>query len=54
MLALTRGKEAALKELDARISTNPAISSGLASERYFYQNFKKQSYIYNLSETVTK
>lgn len=52
ILALTKGGKAAINELDARVLLNPKISSELASERYIYQNFDKQQYIYDLTETV--
>jgi tetratricopeptide (TPR) repeat protein len=50
VIALTEGKEAALKELDRRITLNPELKSKMNTDYYFYQNFDKRAYLYQLAQ----
>ena len=52
VIALTEGKESALKELDRRIALNPELKSKMISDYYFYQYFDKRAYLYHLSQNV--
>jgi tetratricopeptide (TPR) repeat protein len=50
LIALTEGKEAALKELDRQTSLHPELKPKMASEYFFYQNFDKKAFIYHLTQ----
>ena len=50
VLALTDGQDAALKELNRRITICPELKPKLISEYYFYQNFDKRAYLYDLMQ----
>jgi tetratricopeptide (TPR) repeat protein len=50
VIALTEGKEAALKELDKRISLNPELKLKMNTDYYFYQHFDKRAYLYHLTQ----
>jgi tetratricopeptide (TPR) repeat protein len=53
LLALTEGKESALKELDKQVSANPELASKMASDYFFYQNFNKNAFMYHLNKDAT-
>lgn len=50
VIALTEGKESALKELNRRNMLNPELKSKMFSDYYFYQYFDKRAYLYHLAQ----
>lgn len=50
ILALTEGKESALRELNKQVTSNPELASKMVADDYFYQHFDKSAYIFHLSQ----
>ncbi|BAU53026.1 hypothetical protein MgSA37_01193 [Mucilaginibacter gotjawali] len=49
VIALTEGKDAAIKELNAQLKMHRSLSSKLSYEYAFYKDFDRHAYIYGLT-----
>lgn len=47
--ALTEGKDAAIKELNAQVKMHPSLSSKLSYEYDFYKDFDRHAFIFGLT-----